>query len=71
MDGRAPSIIRALQALPAEQRAEALAVILKRFAEKQDVETIAHARGLSPWQVWQLEEAFRRALAEANRLPVV
>ena len=65
-NGRASPIVEALGALPADQRADALAVVLSRFAEKQDLETISHSRGLSPWRVWQLEEAFRRALAEAQ-----
>ena len=60
--GRSPAVVQALEALPAEQRADALAVALRRFGEKQDVESIAQACGLSAWRVWQLEEAFRQAL---------
>jgi hypothetical protein len=65
-DGREPAIVQALRALPADQRAETLAVVLLRFGGKQDVESIAAERKLSPWQVWQLEEGFRAALAEVQ-----
>ena len=65
-NGRDPPIVEALRVLPPAQRADALAVVLLRFGEKQDIETISHACGLSPWEVWQLEEAFRRALAEVS-----
>ena len=66
---RSPRVVAALEALPAEQRADALAVVLRRFGDKQDLESIARSCGLSPWRVWQLEEAFRQALEEANRPP--
>jgi len=65
-DGQVPPIVRALCSLPISQRADALAVALHRFGDKQDVETISQACGLSPWQVWQYEEAFRRAVVEAQ-----
>jgi hypothetical protein len=61
VDG-SPPIVEALESLPAEQRADALAVVLLRFGGKQDVESIAHTCELSAWRVWQLEEAFRQAL---------
>jgi hypothetical protein len=63
-DGRDPPIISALCALPPEQRAQAVSVVLLRFGDKQDVESISRSCGLNPWQVWQLEESFRRALAD-------
>ncbi len=59
---RSPPIVEAIEALPAERRADALAVALLRFGDKRDLESISHSRGLSAWQVWQLEEAFRQAL---------
>ncbi len=65
-DGQGPPIVEALRSLPAAQRADALTVALQRFGDKQDVETISRTCGLSPWQVWQLEAAFRRALAEVR-----
>ena len=65
-NGQTPPIIEALRKLPEAQRGDALSVVLMRFGEKQDVETISHNCGLSPWQVWQLEAAFRRALAEVR-----
>jgi hypothetical protein len=64
--GQDPPIVEALRALPPTQRADALAVALLRFGEKQDVESISQTCGLSPWEVWQLEESFRRAVAEAR-----
>ena len=59
---RNPPIVEAIEALPADHRADALTVALLRFGDKQDIESISHSRGLSAWQVWQLEEAFRQAL---------
>ena len=64
--GQDPPIVQALRALPPTQRADALAVALLRFGDKQDVESISQTCGLSPWEVWQLEELFRRAVAEAR-----
>ena len=61
--GQALSIVQALCTLPPEQRADGIAVALLRFGEKQDIETIAHQRHLSFWQVHQLEEGFRAALS--------
>jgi hypothetical protein len=66
VDGHGARVVDALQALPEAQRADALAVVQLRFGAKQDVESISHDTGLSPWLVWQLEEAFLRALAEAR-----
>lgn len=68
--GQDPPIVEALRALPPTRRADALAVALLRFGDKQDVESIAHTSGLSPWDVWQLEESFRRAVAEARTATV-
>src|SRR5438094_2230528 len=65
-EGRDPPIVEALRALPPTQRADALAVALLRFGDKQDVESIAQTCGLSPWEVLRLEESFRRAVAEAG-----
>ena len=65
-DGQDPSIIEALRAIPIDQRADAFSVAVMRFGEKQDVETISHRCGLSPWQVWELEERFRQAVAESQ-----
>jgi len=62
-EGQALSIVQALCTLPPEQRADGVAVALLRFSEKQDIETIAHQRRLSFWQVHQLEEGFRAALS--------
>lgn len=59
-------IVAALRALPESQRADALGVILRRFGDKQDIETVAQQCGLTPWRVWQLEESFLKALAEAR-----
>lgn len=59
---RSPPIVEALESLLPERRADALTVALLRFGGKQDVESIAQTSGLSAWQVWQLEEAFRQAL---------
>ncbi len=70
-EGQALSIVQALCTLPLEQRADALAVALLRFGEKQDLETIAHQRHLSFWQVHQLEEGFRAALSCAPLRPQV
>jgi hypothetical protein len=61
-----PPIVEALRALPADRRADAFNVAVLRFGEKQDVETIAHHCDLSPWRVWELEERFRHAVAEAQ-----
>jgi hypothetical protein len=55
--------------LSANQRADALSVALMRFGDKQDIETISRSCGLEPWQVWQLEEAFRGAVAEIQKPP--
>lgn len=60
--GDSPRIVRALLALPVCQRADAVQVAQLRFGGKQDVESIATQTGLNPWQVWQLETAFLRAL---------
>ena len=57
-----PPMVQALESLPLHQRADALSVALRRFGDKQDVETISHICGLSAWQVWQLEEALRQAM---------
>ena len=65
--GRTPAVVEALEALPVEQRADALAVASRRFGDKQDVESIAHACELTAWRVWQLEEAFRQALDRVAR----
>jgi hypothetical protein len=62
-----PLIVAAIRALPSAERAEAWAVAQLRFGDKLDIESIAHTRGLTPWRVWQLEEAFRQALVTANR----
>ena len=64
-EGQLPPIVQALCTLPPEQRADAIAVALLRFGEKQDFETIAHQRHLSFWQVHQLEKGFRAALSRA------
>lgn len=61
---RTPRVVEAFEALPCEQRADALAVALRRFGDKQDVESIARSCGLTAWRVWQLEEAFRQALEQ-------
>jgi hypothetical protein len=65
-----PPIVSALLALPPGQRGDALNVVLRRFADKQDVETIAQTSGLTPWQVWQLEESFHQALLAAQPVAV-
>ena len=65
--GAEPPIVTALRALPSIERAEAWAVAQLRFGDKLDIETIAHTRGITPWRVWQLEEALRQALASVNR----
>jgi hypothetical protein len=65
-DQEEPPIVAALRALPAMQRSDALNVVLRRFSDKQDVETIAQISGLNSWMVWQLEEAFRQALASVR-----
>jgi hypothetical protein len=65
-DGEDPLIVEALRSLLPTMRANALSVALMRFAQKQDIESISHACGLSPWEVWQLEEAFLQAIAEAR-----
>ena len=62
-DDSAPPIVAALRALPPTERADAFAVALLRFGHKQDIESISHYSGLSPWDVWRLEEAFCKALA--------
>ena len=62
-----PPIVQALRALPTAQRSDALNVVLRRFGDKQDVETIAQLSGLNPWLVWRLEDSFRQALAEVQR----
>ena len=62
-DDSAPPIVEAMRALPPTERADAFAVVLLRFGHKQDIESIAHYSGLSPWDVWRLEEAFCQALA--------
>jgi hypothetical protein len=59
-------IVQALRRLPIEQRADALAVALLRFGQKLDVESISQNRQISIWRVWQLEEQFRRAVAETR-----
>lgn len=64
--GRAPRVVEALASLPAEQRADALAVVLRRFGDKQDLESIARSCSMTAWRVWQLEEAFRQALERAT-----
>ena len=66
-DPRVPLIVTALRSLPTSQRSDALNVVLRRFGDKQDVETIAQTSGLNPWMVWRLEESFRQALAEVQR----
>jgi CHAD domain-containing protein len=60
------AIVRALKALPPSKRADALSVVVLRFGEKLDIESIALQRNLTSWQVWELEESFRRALADAQ-----
>jgi len=65
-DQQEPAVVAALRALPAMQRSDALNVVLRRFSDKQDVETIAQISGLNSWTVWQLEEAFRQALASVQ-----
>jgi hypothetical protein len=62
--GRSSRIVEALESLPSEQRADALSVALRRFGDKQDLESIARSCGLTSWRVWQLEEAFRQALEQ-------
>jgi hypothetical protein len=66
-DQQEPPIVQALRAIPTTQRSDALNVVLRRFGDKQDVETIAQSSGLNPWIVWRLEESFRQALAEVQR----
>jgi hypothetical protein len=66
--GAEPPIVSAIRALPSAERAEAWAVAQLRFGDKLDIESIAHTRGLTPWRVWQLEEAFRQALTSASRV---
>jgi Mlc titration factor MtfA (ptsG expression regulator) len=66
-DQQEPPIVLALRELPTAQRSDALNVVLRRFGDKQDVETIAQSSGLNPWMVWRLEESFRQALAEVQR----
>lgn len=66
-DQQEPPIVTALRALSTSQRSDALNVVLRRFGDKQDVETIAQISGLNPWMVWRLEESFRQALAEVQR----
>ena len=61
-----PAIVKALRQLPPHERANALSVVLMRFGDKQDIESISRSCQLEPWQVWQLEEAFRQALADVQ-----
>lgn len=59
-------IVEAFRRMPEDQRADALGVVLRRFGDKQDIESVAQQCGLTPWRVWQLEESFLKALAEAR-----
>ncbi len=61
-----PTIVKALRQLPPHERANALSVVLMRFGDKQDIESISRSCQLEPWQVWQLEDAFRQALADVQ-----
>ena len=66
-DQQEPPIVKARRALLTAQRSDARNVVLRRFCDKQDVESIAQISGLNPWMVWRLEESFRQALAEVQR----